>query len=148
MPSLKRHASPSNASCCHCQHHHLSCCLCLSFSQYLSVSLVSLFSTSCSLPAAVSLFLFLYLLLQGDTSYAHTPFILSEQLVLESRERERKTKRKKKNKQRKWKNALIHTKRNGKSENLITCLFLPSAHPPLVLISVFSSVMIKALYHS
>lgn len=82
-----------------------------------SVSLVSPASTSVSPPATVSQFLFLHLLLEGDTPYTHTPLTLDKQLVLETSEGERKGRIK--NKYRKWKNALIQTERNRKKNEEI-----------------------------
>lgn len=118
-----------NASCRPPLHqHHGSWFLCLSLSRYLSVSLVSLFSTSVPPPAAVSLFLFLYLLLEGDTPYTHTALTLSEQLMLETREREKERGRRKTNKG----NGKMHSSKPKEIErrNLIICLFLSSAHSP------------------
>lgn len=94
MHSLKRHASPSNARCCPPQHHHqVSYFLCLSLSQYLFPWFLY---TSLFLLLSLCFTLFLYLLLEGDTPYAHTHLTLSEQLMLgtvRDRKRERKTKK-------------------------------------------------------
>lgn len=130
MLSLKRHASPSNASCRPPQHHQPPCLL---FSLSFPISISICFLGFCVLYLCLSpcccLSVPLYLLLEGDTPYTHTPLTLSEQLMLETRERAKERGRRKTNKG----NGKMHSSKPKEIErrrNLIICLFLSSAHSP------------------
>lgn len=143
MHSLKRHASPSNASCRPPPYPSTTIPPSTTttttspvffvfpsldiylFPWFLCFLLLSLFLL------LVSLFLFLYLLLEGDTPYTHTPLTLSEQLMLETRKREREKKKIVRRKTNKG-NGKMHSskpKEIARMRNLIICLLLSSAHP-------------------